>query len=310
MAVYLSLARSSSVHHPQVTRMSPLAAATDTMRVMSTPLIADHITRHLGAAARDLKVEVLDTTQSTNADLRARIAELSVPLLLATENQTAGRGRAGRSWHSMPGDSLCFSLAWPLTLAIDRITGLPLAAGVAVADALHQLGWPVQLKWPNDLLLNSAKVGGLLIETASSSRAANDPRLWVVIGVGINIHPNPQREAAINYPTAFLSSQPLDRNNLLAKIADSLCAMLVKFDQHGLHPFVDRWHALHAYQNQPVTLHEGGQLLHEGVARGINDNGCLLLDTAHSRLTISTGDVSLRSALSHSTVGVTHAAVD
>ena len=290
--------------------MSPLAAATDTMRVMSTPLIADQISRHFGAAARDLKVEVLDTTQSTNADLRARIAELSVPLLLATENQTAGRGRAGRSWHAAPGDSLCFSLAWPLTLSTDRITGLPLAAGVAVANALHLSGWPVQLKWPNDLLLNSAKLGGLLIETVSSARAANDQRIWVVIGVGINIHPNPQRDAAITYPTAFLSSQPLDRNNLLAKMSESLCEMLVEFDRHGLRPFVERWHALHAYQNQQVTLHEGGQLLHEGVARGINDNGCLLLDTANSRLTISTGDVSLRSALFQLTAGVTHAAVD
>ena len=290
--------------------MSPSAAATDTMRFMSTPLIADQISRHLGVAARDLKVEVLATTQSTNADLRARIAELSVPLLLATENQTAGRGRAGRSWHSTPEDSLCFSLAWPLTLPIDRITGLPLAAGVAVADALHRSGWPVQLKWPNDLLLNTAKLGGLLIETVSSSRATNDSRVWVVIGVGINIHPNPQRDAAIDYPTAFLSSQPLDRNNLLAKIADSLCEMLVEFDRYGLRPFVDRWHALHAYQNQQVTLYENGQLLHEGVARGINDNGCLLLDTGHSQQIISTGDVSLRSALPHTTAGVTHAAVD
>ena len=297
--MYLSLAQAS-----------PAAAATDTMCVMSTPLIADQITHHFGAAARGLKVEVLATTQSTNADLRARIAELTSPLLLVTENQTEGRGRAGRSWHSAPGDSLCFSLAWPLTLSIDRITGLPLAAGVAVANALHLSGWPVQLKWPNDLLLNSAKLGGLLIETVSSSRAANDHRVWVVIGVGINIHPNPQRDAAIDYPTAFLSSQPLDRNNLLAKITDSLCAMLVEFDLHGLRPFVDRWHALHAYQNQQVTLHEGSQLLHEGIARGINENGCLLLDTANSRLTISTGDVSLRSGLSQSTAGVTHAAVD
>ena len=280
------------------------------MRVMSTPLIADQISRLFGAAARDLKVEVLATTQSTNADLRSRIAELSSPLLLVTENQTAGRGRAGRRWHSAPGDSLCFSLAWPLSLPIDRITGLPLAAGVAVADALHRSGWAVQLKWPNDLLLNSAKLGGLLIETVSTSRTSNDHRVWVVIGVGINIHPNPQRDAAIDYPTAFLSNQPPDRNNLLAKITDSLCAMLVEFDLHGLRPFVDRWHALHAHQNQQVTLYENGQLLHEGVARGINDNGCLLLDTATTQRIISTGDVSLRSALPHTTAGVTHAAVD
>jgi BirA family biotin operon repressor/biotin-[acetyl-CoA-carboxylase] ligase len=86
--------------------------------------------------------------------------------------------------------------------------------------------------------------------------------------------------------------------------------MLVEFDRHGLRPFVDRWHGLHAHQNQQVTLHESGQLLHEGVARGINENGCLLLDTAHSQLIISTGDVSLRSASVHSTLGVAHAAVD
>ena len=97
---------------------------------------------------------------------------------------------------------------------------------------------------------------------------------------------------------------------MLAKIADSLCEMLVEFDRYGLRPFVDRWHALHAYQNQQVTLYENGQLLHEGVARGINDNGCLLLDTGHSQQIISTGDVSLRSALPHTTAGVTHAAVD
>ena len=291
-------------------RASPAAASTDTMRVMRTPLIADQISHHFGAAARDLTVEVLAATPSTNADLRERIAELTSPLLLVTENQTAGRGRAGRRWHSAPGDSLCFSLAWPLTLPMDRITGLPLAAGVVVADALHSLGWPVQLKWPNDLLLNSAKLGGLLIETVTSMRAANNHRVWVVIGVGINIHPNPERDAAIDYPTAFLSSQPLDRNILLAKITESLCEMLMEFDLHGLRPFVDRWHTLHAFQNQQVTLHEHGQLLHEGVARGINESGCLLLDTAHFQLTISTGDVSLRSALSHSPAGVTHAAVD
>jgi BirA family biotin operon repressor/biotin-[acetyl-CoA-carboxylase] ligase len=77
-----------------------------------------------------------------------------------------------------------------------------------------------------------------------------------------------------------------------------------------LRPFVDRWHTLHAYQNQQVTLHENSQLLHEGIARGINESGCLLLDAAHSQLIISTGDLSLRSALAHSTEGVTHAAVD
>ncbi len=299
MAVYWSLRRSS-----------PAAAATDTMRSMNPPLIAEHITRHFGAAARDVKVEVLPSTQSTNADLRARISSLTEPLLLTTESQTAGRGRSGRTWHSAPGDSLCFSLAWPLTTSLDLTTGMPLATGVAIANALHLLGWPVQLKWPNDVLLGGEKLGGVLLETATSSRSANAAKVWVVIGVGLNVHSNQQRDAELEYPVACLSNHPINRNHLLAKITDSLCAMLLEFNHHGLSPFVDRWHALHAYQDQPVVLHERGQLLNEGIARGITSNGRLILDTAETRLTIMAGDVSLRSAVRAQSMGGHHAVTD
>lgn len=291
-------------------RASPAAAATDTMRVMSMPLNAQQITSHFGAPARGLTVEVLASTQSTNADLRARVATLTEPLLLTTENQTAGRGRSGRSWHAAAGDSLCFSLAWPFMGSVNRITGLPLATGVAVADALHLLGWPVQLKWPNDLLLGGKKLGGVLIETATASHSSHAAKVWVVIGVGMNVHPNRQRDADVDYPTAFLSDQSLDRNQLLAKITDSLCEMLVEFNHHGLQPFIDRWHTLHAYQNQPVVLHERGELLHEGIARGITDYGSLILDTADTRLTLMAGDVSLRSTRSPHSLGMHHAAAD
>lgn len=299
MAVYWSFPRASLA-----------AAATDTMRDMNSPLIAEHITRHFGAAARDLKVEVLTSTQSTNADLRARVSTLTEPLLLTTEIQTAGRGRSGRSWHSAAGDSLCFSLAWPCAGSVDRMTGLPLAAGVAIAEALHAAGWPAQLKWPNDLLLGGAKLGGLLIEIATAPHVANAAKVWVVIGVGINVHANEQRDAAIDYPTAFLSDQPLDRNHLLAKLTNALCEMLMEFNHHGLSPFIDRWHALHAYQDQPVVLHERGQLLHEGIARGITSNGSLILDTDETRLTIMAGDVSLRSSTYPHPSGGHHVAAD
>ena len=85
---------------------------------------------------------------------------------------------------------------------------------------------------------------------------------------------------------------------------------LLEFNHHGLSPFVDRWHALHAYQDQQVVLHEHGQLLHEGIARGITSNGCLILDTAETRLTIMAGDVSLRSAVRAQSMGGHHAVAD
>lgn len=250
-----------------------------------------------------LAIDVVAATGSTNADLRERAGSLPGPLLLAAESQTAGRGRAGRSWLAEPGDSLCFSLAWRFAGPLHRLSGLSLAVGVALAECLRaprsdgQPGTPAMLKWPNDLLVDGAKLAGILIETAG---AAADDSVWVVIGVGLNVRANAARDAAIDQPVATLStgrSHPaIDRNALLAQLAASLARALVCFDRDGLAPFVSRWDALHAHAGQPVSIVEQGRTLHQGVALGIDASGCLQLDTGAGIVKIAAGDVSLRAA--------------
>ena len=276
------------------------------------PLLnADQIAGRARAAQQGMIIEVISSLPSTNTELRARIARLSGPMLLAAEVQTAGRGRLGRQWHCAPGDSLCFSLAWPFQGPLSRLSGLSLMIGAVVAETLQRLGWPVQLKWPNDLLLDGVKLGGILIDTAQRPCA---PELWGVMGIGLNVRSNQARDQALGHAAAALQpasadhSAAIDRNEVLARLADALCDALDVFDFDGLFPFIDRWHALHLYQNQAVCISEQALLLHEGIARGIDGAGRLLLDTAAGRIAIAAGDVSLRPADQSLSHGGAHAA--
>jgi BirA family biotin operon repressor/biotin-[acetyl-CoA-carboxylase] ligase len=236
-------------------------------------------------------VEVVSETGSTNADLLARAPTLSAPLLLIAEHQNAGRGRAGRSWLSEPGNSLTFSLAWRFDGGLQRLTGLPLAVGVALAETLTKLGQQVQLKWPNDLLKDGDKLAGILVETAAGFDAAT----WAVIGIGLNLVMPDELEQRIGRAVAAVPwLARMDRDTLMAAILDGLTKALAEFEQAGFAAFAARWNLLHAWQGQFVTLLDRGEVLHEGLAAGVDDAGRLLLDTEQGRIPIVAGDVSLR----------------
>lgn len=272
------------------------------MRPMSTPLLADRLPGLCRAAAQAIQFEVVASTGSTNADLRERLPGLAQPVLRAAEYQTAGRGRAGRSWVDAHGDSLSFSLAWRLAGEMGQVAGLSLVTGVLIAETLRAQGWEAGLKWPNDLLLDGRKLGGILIETVSAR-----PGTWAIIGIGINVHPNAERDAAAGTETASLAASDVDRTALLASLADGLAEGLPLFDAQGLSPFVPRWQALHAYAGEAVDLIDCGQLLQRGIARGIDEMGCLLLDTHAGRIAVLAGDISLRKQLAP---GASHATAD
>ncbi len=236
-------------------------------------------------------VEVVAETGSTNADLMARAAQLSRPTLLIAEHQSAGRGRAGRSWLSAPGDSLTFSLAWKFAGSPQRLLGLPLAVGVALAETLAALDVPVQLKWPNDLLKDGSKLAGILIET----QGAADGGTWTVIGVGLNLLMPDQLEQRIGRSVAAAPwLARMDRDALAAALLDALAAAMGQFDAAGFGAFRARWDALHAWRGQPVAIIDNGATLQHGVAAGVDDSGRLLLDTDAGRVAVLAGDVSLR----------------
>lgn len=272
------------------------------MLAMNPSLCAERITRLARTAANDMAFEVVAETGSTNADLVARLASLSRPVLRVAERQIAGRGRAGRRWLAAPGESLCFSLAWRFSGPLTALAGLPLAVGVILAETLAVLGWPVGLKWPNDLMKGGAKLGGILIEAARvPGQGGAAAQTWAVIGAGINVFHNQQLTDAVGGDIAALvDNEPLaaslNLEALLAVLADALAAALPRFDQQGLTPFAQRWSGLHVHQNQMVVILEGGTVVQSGIARGIDAVGRLLLDTPSGQQAVSAGDVSLRLA--------------
>ena len=249
--------------------------------------------RIMTLSSSGVAVEVVQETGSTNADLLARAPQLAAPLLLVAEHQTAGRGRAGRSWLSAPGHSLTFSLAWRFDGGLQRLTGLPLAVGVALAETLGRLGQQVQLKWPNDLLKDGDKLAGILVETVAGPGGAT----WAVIGIGMNLAMPDDLEDRIGRAVAAVPwLARMDRDALLASLLDGLAAALAQFAREGFAGFAGRWNLLHAYQGEPVNILDRGEILHAGLAAGVDDAGRLLLDTMDGRIAIVAGDVSLRPA--------------
>jgi BirA family transcriptional regulator, biotin operon repressor / biotin---[acetyl-CoA-carboxylase] ligase len=244
-----------------------------------------------------LGVRVLAGTDSTNTQLLAADAADDPQALLA-EHQSAGRGRHGRSWHSPFGTNLYLSLAWTFPQWPPGLTALPLATGVATAEALAELELPgLRLKWPNDLWCGDAKLGGILIEQRGESGGA----CRVVIGLGLNVAMRSATTAHIGQPWTTLAealrkvpSRGIpSRNQLAGRILAHWAAMLQRFARDGFAPFEPRWRALDLLRNRAVLLAlPDGEL--DGIARGVDEAGALLVDVGEARRRILSGEVSLR----------------
>ena len=230
-------------------------------------------------------VEVLPQLASTNSELMRRgRCGLTEPTLLVAEQQTAGRGRLGRHWHSLAGASLTFSMG--LMLAPSDWSGLSLAVGVCLADALHPR---IRLKWPNDLWLDDRKLGGILIETASSGDAAPVAR-YAVVGVGINIVARPL--SGLSTPPAALQEllAGIDAAQTLLRVAEPLVRTLQAFETFGFAPFQIRFNARDALRERAVVLSDGTT----GTAHGASETGALLVHTAHGMQAVTSSEVSVR----------------
>ena len=232
-------------------------------------------------------VEVLPQIDSTNTELmrRARLGQTE-PVLLVAQQQSAGRGRMGRQWQSRVGDSLTFSLG--LRLAPPDWSGLSLAVGVGLAEALHPR---IHLKWPNDLWLDDRKLAGILIETASSTDAGGAAR-YAVVGVGINIAAQPL--AGLATPSAFLREllPQIDAPLALLAIVAPLVRTLKAFETFGFAPFQARFNARDALRARPVAVTDGTV----GTAQGVSEIGALLVHTAHGMRAVTSLEVSVRPA--------------
>ncbi|MFC5519849.1 biotin--[acetyl-CoA-carboxylase] ligase [Polaromonas jejuensis] len=252
-------------------------------------------------------VEVLPEIDSSNTELMRRFRGSAgapprpEPILLVAEQQTAGRGRLGRSWQSRRGDSLTFSLGLPLQPA--DWSGLSLVAGISVAESLdpgNTGNARIGLKWPNDLWISGPqgdrKLAGILVETASW-----DNLRYVVIGIGINI-----RAVALAAPALPAAAAPapaaippgclqdlfpaLDAASTLLRVVPPLVQAMQAFEQFGFAPFQARFAARDVLSGRAVQLSDGTQ----GTAHGVGENGALLLHTAAGMQEITSSEVSVR----------------
>lgn len=260
-----------------------------TMRSMTKAISLPHLRSLLSPVAHDIALRVVAETGSTNADLLAALPALEGPTMLVTDSQTAGRGRAGRTWLTEPGAALTFSLAWKFDGPLQTLVGLPLAVGVVIAEVLAAFDIDTRLKWPNDVLRDGDKLAGILIETDAATN-----RTWAVIGIGINLAVSDTLAQQIARPVAAARTLRLDRERLLAALLDGLAMALARFASDGFAPFAPRWNRLHAYAGELVAILDRDVPLHEGVAAGVDETGRLLLDTADGRIAVMAGDVSLR----------------
>lgn len=259
-------------------------------------LDADLLRGALAPATRTrLRLRVLTGTDSTNTQLMAAPATDDPQALLA-EHQTGGRGRHGRSWHSPFGANLYLSLAWSFPQWPPALNALPLATGVATAQALAPLGLAdLRLKWPNDLWWRDAKLGGILIEQRGEAGGA----CRVVIGLGLNVSMRSATRAQIGRPWTSLHDAlglAPSRNALAARILDAWAAMLERYAVDGFAPHAAAWRALDALGGRAVTLQlPEGEC--RGIARGVDDDGALLVDAEGGRRRILSGEIALRTAV-------------
>jgi BirA family biotin operon repressor/biotin-[acetyl-CoA-carboxylase] ligase len=256
------------------------------IRAALPPVACDRL-RHL---------EVHETLASTSDHLLA-VEDLPAGRFDAclAEFQSAGRGRRGRHWVAPFASGLCLSLNWSYPDAPATLAALSLAAGVASLRALGRLGVKgLALKWPNDIVQDDRKLGGILIDLRSEAAGP----AYVVVGVGVNVRlPASARERlaiegvrAVDLATL---GEPPPRNALAAALIAELSTALVEYGARGMSAFADEWRGADSLAGRTVAVLHGGQML-EGCARGVDDDGALLLEVDGAPRRIVSGEVSVR----------------
>jgi BirA family transcriptional regulator, biotin operon repressor / biotin---[acetyl-CoA-carboxylase] ligase len=233
-----------------------------------------------------VEVRVLARCTSTNSILLSE--KSGARILLAAEEQTAGRGRHGRRWESTPGADITFSLACPVRRPARELASLSLVAAVAAVRALHALGvGAVAVKWPNDLLAGGAKLGGILVETRQEGAA-----MRAVFGFGINCSRPPALERRLRRPVAALDQfvRP-SRNRTIGAIARSLIDALERFEAEGFAGARAEWEAMDAHAGQRLRLRLANGRSISGIGAGLAADGALRLVTRRGELTVHSGRI-------------------
>lgn len=257
-------------------------------------LESDRIKSNIVPAAAALvgEVEVQQSIVSTNSYLLSQPINIGEATVCLAEAQTAGRGRRGNDWQSAPYRNIMLSLSWGFDHWPATITGLSLAVGLVVAEYLNQeYNINTSIKWPNDLLVNGKKLGGILVDVSGESGGTCN----VVVGIGLNVHQsNWSTETGYQWQDLSGLGISVDRNDLAADLISVLAAMLSEFAKHGFSPLTERWNSLSSYADKQIRIinADAGERL--GRMVGVDETGALLLDDGGEIHRIDDSSVSVR----------------
>lgn len=226
-------------------------------------LNAEFLKRNCRNAWSDIVVfDVIDSTSNW-------VKEQSLlNLVCLAERQTAGRGRHGHQWQSPDSENIYLSFSWSFDSMPQHIGLMSLWLGVVLAEVLGEQGVDGHgVKWPNDLYWQQQKMGGILVEASNLSSK-------LVVGIGLNVN---MKEQQIDQPWVGLSEvlqKPVDRNQLLVPLLDSLYSAMVEFPYVDSDEFMRRWTRWDLIRGHHVTFSNGGVEL-AGEARGVDREGHL-----------------------------------
>lgn len=259
-------------------------------QLLHTPSIASKL-----GTAPDSPVNLhweLDSTQDELARLLPDTPDLTVVL---AEHQTLGRGRRSHGWLSPPGLGITLSCLKRFAGGPAVLSGLSIAMGVCVVQALTSAGVPgLQLKWPNDVVTDHGKLAGILIEVSGEY----DGPSVVRVGVGLNVRLSPAVHGTLDQPVTDLATlcggTPPERNELAAHIIERLRIGLLRFEQEGLAPFAQDFAHMDWLTGKPLTVHSA-HATHSGIGRGIDAHGALRVEINGHITSVYSDKVSVRS---------------
>lgn len=265
-------------------------------------LDADEIRQYLSSPVDErLKLDVFAEIDSTNRYLLQRIYESSDGKIRAclAEHQISGRGRRGRQWISPFGANIYMSMLWRFERGLEAIEGLSLVVALALIATLEKFGISgAGIKWPNDIYYDNRKLAGILLEMSGE---ASGP-CHIVIGIGMNVnmsrHSREASEASIDQPWIDLSEivgDTVSRNSLASVLLENLLETLDVFEQYGFAHLRSRWQKYDVLYEKDVNVSDM-KGIRQGVAKGIDASGALLLETAGGLQRVLSGDVSVRLA--------------
>jgi BirA family biotin operon repressor/biotin-[acetyl-CoA-carboxylase] ligase len=242
----------------------------------------------------NFQVEWFDKLASTNTLLRDRLRHNSAIQsghIIAAHEQTSGRGRQDRKWLSAPDRNLCFSLFVQTDAELMAVPSLTMAAALAVTEMLNAKRIPAAPKWPNDVLVGTQKICGILSERVERSDAV---QAGIIVGIGLNVNMTSDEAAAIDRPATSIlieSRQAGDIPQTLRDLFQPLDHWIGKWETGGFSALQETWMQKAGPVGKPLTVHDGDHKK-SGTLAGFGNHGELLLQTDNGIETIWSGDVS------------------